>query len=237
MTHEIEGWLTPAQARRLALAAQRARPGERIVEIGSFRGRSTVALAAAAAAGVEVVAIDPHLGAWREPHRTTEDADLGEADVRAFRSNLERAGVAERVRHVRRPSRDALGDVDGDVAILFIDGAHDVRGAAADVLQWGARVPLGGRMLVHDAFSSVGVTIALARLAALGDRWRYAGRVGSLAEYVREDLDRRARAANAARHVRELPWFARNLAVKALIVAGLPRAARLLGHREGPWPY
>ncbi|HEX2086512.1 MAG TPA: class I SAM-dependent methyltransferase [Solirubrobacteraceae bacterium] len=237
MSADVEGWLTPAQARALAVAAGRARPGERIVEIGSFRGRSTIALAAAAAPGVEVVAIDPHLGAWREPHRTTEDADLGQADVEAFRSNLARAGVAERVRHVRRFSGEALGDVEGEVAVLFIDGAHDVRGASADVVQWGGRVAPGGRMLVHDAFSSVGVTLALARLGALGRTWRYVGRTGSLAEYVREDLAGAARLRNAARHLVELPWFVRNLAVKALIVARLKPLARLLGHRDGPWPY
>jgi predicted O-methyltransferase YrrM len=228
MTADVEGWLTPAQAQALAAAARRAAPGERIVEIGSFRGKSTIALASAAGDGVEIVAIDPHLGAWREPHRTSEDADLGQADVEAFHANLRAAGVAGRVRHVRRFSGEALGDVDGEVAVLFIDGAHDVRGASEDIVNWGERVPPGGRMLVHDAFSSVGVTLALARLGALGRRWRYVGRAGSLAEYVREDLDGRARLRNAARHLAELPWFARNLVLKVLILARL---------RKGPWPY
>ena len=42
------------------------RPG-RIVEIGSFRGRSTIVLRRAAAPGVELVAIDPHGGGDRGP--------------------------------------------------------------------------------------------------------------------------------------------------------------------------
>ena len=80
-------------------------PGERIVEIGSFRGRSTIVLASAAPEGVEVVAIDPHAGNDRGPQEI--DGFAGEAgeDHRRFLANLAAAGVAERVRHVRRVQR------------------------------------------------------------------------------------------------------------------------------------
>ena len=50
-----------------------ARPG-RIVEIGSFRGRSMIVLASAAAPGVELVAIDPHGGSDRGPQEIEADA-------------------------------------------------------------------------------------------------------------------------------------------------------------------
>jgi hypothetical protein len=92
-------------------------------------------------------------------------------------------------------------------------------------------------MLVHDSFSSVGVTLALGLVTIAGARWRYEGRDGSLAAFARADLAPGARARNAARQLAQLPWFARNLVVKALIVARLRPLARLLGHREGPWPY
>ena len=58
-----------------------------------------------------------------------------------------------------------------------------------------------------------------------GRQWRYVSREGSLAEFVREDV---RSAGNAARQLRELPWFARNVILKALILARL---------RRGPWPY
>src|SRR4051812_26267900 len=60
----IDGWLHPAEAAVLHhLATEAARLGAGpIVEIGSWQGRSTVALATAARVwGVPVVAIDPHL--------------------------------------------------------------------------------------------------------------------------------------------------------------------------------
>ena len=224
----VEGWLTDAQADRLAAAARRLGAGARVVEIGSFRGRSTIVLARAAPADAEVVAIDPHLGSDRGPQEIAARPGLGEADLAAFRANLERFGVAGRVRHVRAPSQDALEAVEGAVDLLYVDGAHRYRPARADLQRWGARVRAGGALLVHDAFSSVGVTLALLRGVVFAGEWRYRGRAGSLAEYVRAPVSGRARAGNAAAQLAQLPWFARNLVVKALIVARL---------RPGPWPY
>jgi predicted O-methyltransferase YrrM len=42
----VPGWLTREQAERLWTAASRLAPGARVVEIGSYRGRSTIVLAA-----------------------------------------------------------------------------------------------------------------------------------------------------------------------------------------------
>jgi hypothetical protein len=180
-----------------------------------------------AGAGVdEVVCIDPHAGSDRGPQEIAADADRGEADVRTFRANLERAGVAGRVRHVRAFSGEALGAVPGELDVLFVDGAHRFGPARDDLVRWGARVRPGGRLLVHDAFSSVGVTLALATttLSPRG-RWRYVGRDGSLAEFERASTPG---WSSTAAQVRQLPWFAANLVRKALILARV---------RRGPWPY
>jgi hypothetical protein len=232
----VPGWLTPAQARRLWDAAGLLRAPAQIVEIGSFRGRSTIVLALGAVDGVSIVAIDPHLGGDRGPQEYGDQPELGDADHEAFAANLEAAGIAERVRHVRRFSQDALDDVSGEIALLYVDGAHRFVPARADLRRWGARVPVGGRLLVHDSFSSVGVTLALAVEVIGRAGWSYRGRSGSLAEYERvADLPGAARAAQAARGVAELPWFARNLAIKLLLLARLPAVARRLG--SDVWPY
>ena len=41
-----------------------------------------------------------------------------------FHANLLAAGVDERVTHVRKMSDVALDDVEGDIDLLYIDGAH-----------------------------------------------------------------------------------------------------------------
>src|SRR3954466_8562671 len=180
-----EGWLAGAQAARLDAAARWLGPGARLVEIGSFRGRSTIVLARAAPADAELIAIDPHLGSRRGPQEFAEQRELGSADLEAFRSNLLRAGVLERVRHVRERSQDALGAVTGPVDLLYVDGAHRYGPARDDLVRWGARVRDDGTLLVHDSFSSIGVTLALLRGVVFGAEWRYRGRAGSLAEYAR----------------------------------------------------
>jgi predicted O-methyltransferase YrrM len=212
-------------------------PG-RIVEIGSFRGRSTIVLRKAAPADVEVVAIDPHAGGDRGPQEISPDAARGEADHEAFHANLRRAGVDGSVRHVRRMSQEALADVDGDVALLYVDGAHRYRPARADIERWGERVAPGGTMLVHDAYNAVGVMLAQLRVLLLSQTWRYLGRTRSLAEYRREELRGRERLDNAVRQLRGVPWFVRNALIKLALVARLRGVARLLGLPDGDhWPY
>lgn len=226
----VEGWMTDAQAQRLWSRAAGLDAPATVVEIGSYRGRSAIVLARAAPEGVAVVAIDPHAGNDRGPREIHGTAAEGDADNAAFRANLEAAGVADRVRHVRLPSQDALGAVDGEVDLLYVDGAHRYGPARADLARWGARVAPSGTLLVHDAFSSVGVTLALLRGCLLSRSLRYAGRDGSLAEYRRGPQALRGGAwlANVARQLAQLPWFTRNLVLKALVVVRL---------RPGPWPY
>lgn len=233
----VEGWLSEGQARLLYDRAAELGPGAVVVEIGSFRGRSTIVLASAVPAGAEIVAIDPHAGGDRGPREIAPEAARGEADLAAFKANLAAANLADRVRHIRLPSSTASGAVDGGIDLLYVDGAHRFGPARSDLAEWGGRVQPGGTMLVHDAFSSVGVTLALLTTTFVGADWRYAGRRRSLAEFERVQLTPSGRLVNALRQAAQLPWFLRNLAVKALIVARLAPLTRLLGHRGGHWPY
>lgn len=233
----IDGWLTDAQAERLFAAARRVPAGGRIVEIGSFQGRSTVALALGAVDPAEIVAIDPHAGNDRGPQEIAGYGLEAAEDHERFHANLAAAGVQDRVRHIRQFSSSALGEVDAPVDLLYIDGAHRFAPAREDIVSWGALVRAGGSLLIHDSFSSVGVTAALLVTLVPSARYRYVGRSGSLTEYVVEPLDASGRRRNAARQLAQLPWFARNVLVKVAIVAKQPRAARLLGHDGETWPY
>ncbi|MEO5901927.1 MAG: class I SAM-dependent methyltransferase [Ilumatobacteraceae bacterium] len=235
---DVEGWMTPDQAAELYRAAAATHVGDRIVEIGSFRGRSTIVLASAAPAGVEIVAIDPHAGNDRGPQQLDGFAAEADDDHDAFTANLAAAGVGSRVRHVRAFSALAHGAVDGGINVLYIDGAHRYAPALADIRSWGRRVTPGGTMLIHDSFSSVGVTLAIGRELLLGRRWRYAGRARSLAVY-HADLDGTwaSRVANAGRQLGSLPWFVKNLLVKVLLTLRLGGLLqRVAGHRP-EWPY
>lgn len=236
---DVEGWMTDDQARRLWDRAAALRPPARIVEIGSYRGRSAIVLARAAADGIEVNAIDPHAGNDRGPQQIEGTFEEGQSDHEKFLANLERGGVRERVTHVRLPSSEAHAAVTGEIDLLYVDGAHRYGPARDDIRDWGARVASGGTMLIHDGFSSVGVTLATLRLLVFSRAFAYRGRSGSLIEYARVAPPLRwgARARNALRQLLELGWFARNLVVKVAIVTRLGFLARLVGHRSRDWPY
>jgi predicted O-methyltransferase YrrM len=235
---DVRGWLSPDQAERLYRAAEATRKGDQIVEIGSFQGRSTIVLASAAHDGVQVVAIDPHAGNDRGPQEIAGFAEAAAGDHEQFKANLAAAGVTDRVRHIRAFSDAAHPGVIGEIAVLYIDGAHRYSPALADMRGWGTRVTPGGTMLIHDSFSSVGVTLAIVRELMFGRRFRYVGRSRSLTEF-RADLDGTAasRPVNALRLAAQLPWFMKNLFVKGLITARLGWLSKVITGRQPEWPY
>jgi precorrin-6B methylase 2 len=218
----VSGWLTKDQARVLFDAVRALPRDATVVEVGSHQGRSTLALALARP-DVTVVAIDPFEAGGRFG---------GGATRQVFEDNLGRPRVRERVEHIAERSTRVLDTWLRPVDLVFVDGKHDVLSTLRD-LQWGDRLPDGGRLLVHDSFSSLGVTSAVLLHALPSRRLRYAGRCGSLAVFER------ARPAGTDRlaMLRELPWFGRNLLVKVLLRLRLRPLARLMGHHDSADPY
>ena len=142
----IDGWLSDAQGRALYEAAAAARGRGAIVEIGSWKGRSTVWLASGArSARQKVQAIDPHVGSREDP---------GERTLDAFRENLERAGVASAVEPLVMTSAEAARTLQGPVELLFVDGDHSPEGARSDADLWLHRVVEGGTVMFHDVATS-----------------------------------------------------------------------------------
>jgi hypothetical protein len=220
---EIPGWLTRDQATVLYDAVAALEPGSTVVEIGCHQGRSTVVLAAGLTADSRLLAVDPFDASWR----------YGGPDTRRLlEEHLASAGVRNRVEVHAETSRAARTSYDGPVDLVYVDGKHDYW-TVRDDLRWARRVPPGGTVLVHDAFSSLGVTLGLVRTLATASDLAYAGRTGSLARLRRA----RPTPGERVRVLRELPWWVRNLAVKVLLRLRLRPVARALGHRGSADPF
>jgi hypothetical protein len=215
----IGGWMTRDQGRALWDAALRVPPGGQILEIGSHQGRSTVVLATAArSVGARVVAVDPFIAGAMFGGAATGDR---------FRANIDAAGVDDVVRLITQKSTALRPGWTEPIAMIYIDGKHDYW-TVRDDLRWVEHLPAGAPVLVHDSFSSIGVTLGLYVHVLPGRRLRYLGRAGSLARFEVGPVTWRDRL----RMIAEVPWFLRNVVIKI----GL-RAARLVGYRSTPDPY
>ena len=153
LTRDVEGWLTENQGATLYRLARAAQGRGAIVEIGSWKGRSTIWLAIGSreGPGVPVVAIDPHTGA--SEHR----AKLGEVwTFDEFRANLKAAGVEDMVRPIVATSVEAAPQVEGPIELIFIDGAHEYDLVKLDFELWFPKVMDGGVMAFHDTIGREG---------------------------------------------------------------------------------
>ena len=220
----IPGWLTEAQARLLFEQAGALPAGATAVEIGSHQGRSTVVLAAAlGATGGRLVAIDPFV-----------DGRLfgGSATRGHFERHVAQAGVAQTVELVCDYSTQARPSWTRPFDLLYIDGKHDYW-TVSDDLAWRVHLPDGAPVLVHDCFSSIGVTLGVLRHVLPSADLRYERRAGSLALF----RVGRPSAADRLRILAELPWWVRNVGIKVLLRLRLRPVARRLGHHSPYDPY
>jgi predicted O-methyltransferase YrrM len=144
-----------------ALAAADVVPGAPFVEVGSYCGRSTIWLAAAArAAGTVVFAVDHHRGSeenqagWEHHDLAVVDTRTGRMDtLPSFRRTLEEAGLERYAIAVVGESPVVAAHWRAPAALVFIDGGHGVEPAAADYAGWASHVALGGTLAVHDVFT------------------------------------------------------------------------------------
>jgi len=212
----IGGWMTRDQGFALWSEARLVAPGGRIVEIGSHQGRSTVILALAAPAAT-VVAVDPFVGGTLFGGLATKDK---------FRANIAQAGVDAQVDLRQTKSTDLRPAWNEQIDLLYIDGKHDYW-TVSDDLRWTEHVPQAGRVLIHDCYSSIGVTLGVLRHVLPSSRLRYLDRTGSLARF---EVGRPSRA-DRLRILGELPWWIRNVLIKVVL-----RVARPFGLRR-PDPF
>ncbi|MEZ0096081.1 class I SAM-dependent methyltransferase [Streptacidiphilus sp. EB129] len=193
---DVPGWLTFRQAMALGRMAHEAGSKARILEIGSYQGRSTISLALGAAADATVVAVDPFLGNEVGPRASDLSQGMPDGDREAFLANLARAGVTGKVTHLPLRSSDVPSVKATGARLVFIDGSHRFRDVAGDLRAASEWLLPGGRLAVHDAYYSVEVTAALLVEVAVRNTFGYCGRIGSLAVYRKEPLQGAALLVN-----------------------------------------
>lgn len=221
----IPGWLKEDQARLLFDTALELPRQPLVVEIGSHQGKSTVVLATAARAlGGRVVAVDPFVEGRLFGGVTTKEK---------LERNLAEAVLTDTVELVTDYSTRVRPDWTRRIDYLYIDGKHDYW-TLADDLKWAAHLPAGAPILVHDCYSSIGVTLCVLAHVLPSRRIRYERRTGSMALFRVGPPSYQDRL----RIVREIPWWLRNVAIKVLLRLRLrPVASLVFGHDSPYDPY
>lgn len=130
----------------LLYSLARAADGGCIIEIGSWRGRSTIALALGASAGndVKVYAFDPH-----ETFVGVLGRHFGPEDRGTFYRNMLRSGCYKNVRLINLSSELILWN--DKVSLLWIDGDHTYDGVRRDFECWEQHLTKSAIIAFDDA--------------------------------------------------------------------------------------
>ncbi|WP_184583139.1 class I SAM-dependent methyltransferase [Lipingzhangella halophila] len=131
-----------------------------VLEIGTYCGKSTVFLGAAARrAGGTVVTVDHHHGSeehqagWEYHDPAMVNAATGRLDtLGTFRETMAAAGLDDEVVAVVGRSANAARLWNTPLGMLFIDGGHTEQAAQDDYAGWSPHVCPGGALAIHDVF-------------------------------------------------------------------------------------
>jgi predicted O-methyltransferase YrrM len=124
---------------------------EDIVEIGSWRGITTAALARRT--NKQIYAVDPYI--------TNEFSGINEA-LEAFNN---RVVEFQKVIHVRNSSGDAARQLaETRFSLIFVDAIHDYINTWYDFVVWGNLLVPGGIIIFHDVDDHPGTYFACRRI-------------------------------------------------------------------------
>jgi MMP 1-O-methyltransferase len=131
-----------------------------LLEIGSYCGKSTIYLGAAAREKATVLySIDHHRGS--EEHQRGEeyhdprlvDPETGEIDtLPTFRRTIRRAGLDDVVIGIVARSEVVASGWGMPLGLVLVDGSHSEESARRDYEGWVGHVVIGGLLVIHDVF-------------------------------------------------------------------------------------
>ena len=156
----IRGFMPPDEGRALHNHASTVAVEGPFLEVGSYCGKSTVYLGAAACQRSRLLfAVDHHRGSeenqpgweWHEPDLVDPASGLIDT-LPEFRRTIRDSGLDGTVVAVVGDSPSVAAVWGTPLALLFIDGGHGVEPAHADYQGWVPHLAEGGTLLIHDVF-------------------------------------------------------------------------------------
>ncbi len=157
---QVQGFMPADEGRALYDAALRYLDGGVGVEIGTYCGKSTLLLGAAAQqTGGVIFTVDHHHGSeehqpgWEFHDASLVDEVTGLFDtLPTFRRTLDAAGLDDYVVAVVGKSPVVARAWGSPLRFLFVDGGHSEAAANQDFDGWAKWVAVGGALVIHDVF-------------------------------------------------------------------------------------
>lgn len=132
---ELEGLISPEVGLRLAHLAAVVPANQAIVEIGSYKGKSTCYLAAGSQMGSKapVFAVDP----WDTPGNPGGRFGFDQrATFADFQSQVQRMGFQDVIKPMKDFSWRVAKKWTGPIGLLYIDGSHTEKDVLQDWRLW-----------------------------------------------------------------------------------------------------
>ncbi|MGI9036799.1 MAG: class I SAM-dependent methyltransferase [Pyrinomonadaceae bacterium] len=144
----VEGYLAPREMRFLALLAACPTAAGEILEIGSFKGKSTIILAksAALAGDTKINAVDP----LNAPSATDPDLRGDTSSLKDFQHNIKTREVADKIEFHQTFSSELAKTWDAPLRLLWIDGDHTYKGTKLDFENFARFLNDGAIVAMHD---------------------------------------------------------------------------------------
>ena len=147
----IDGWLTPAEANGLFHIAGQLSQNSIVLEIGSWKGKSTFCIAQGLRKGT-INCIDPFNAAGESGSKEIYEQTKGDKSLlEQFETNLAAIPTTIKIKTFKGYSNDFVGAIT-DIDFLFIDGDHSIEGCRFDYENFGNEVKVGGFLAFHDYY-------------------------------------------------------------------------------------
>ena len=161
LADQVPGFLSQAEGEALHRAACTVEKLGCILEIGSYCGKSTIFLGAAAEQTQNLVfALDHHQGSVEhQPGEFFYDPSLTDAEgqtdtLHTFRQTM-KAAKLEHCVVALVGNATAIGQRwQQSLGMVFIDGGHSMHDALSDYRLWSGHVAIGGMLAVHDHYAT-----------------------------------------------------------------------------------
>ena len=114
----LDGWLFEGEGELLYNLAKKSKGNGVIVEIGSWKGKSTIWIGNGSKRGkkIKIYAIDPHIGS--SEHQETDDKVW---TFEEFQKNIKAAKVNDIINPIVKTSEEVAKDFNKPVEFIFID--------------------------------------------------------------------------------------------------------------------